>query len=865
MRVLARLLPIVTVASLLACGSSTSNGGGDLDFGGGIDLSYGDGTEPGEDVPATGDTEDDPGVCTVCGNEYPNAELLLKITGPTGLGYSTTAGSNVALSGIIFGKANTAISYIATKSGAMGTATGAPFWMTDYIPLVPGDNPITVTVQGDEGNVSDTIVVAYNPAFLFPNLVEVRPPALFAGETQEIHVTLALGAFGAMVGSTLTLEQVDATGAKVVDLGKMIDDGKVGSSGDEIQDDGVYTLQVSLAGCTAGQPVYVRAAVQAKDYSGQVYTAKSAPVPVDCVARLTTATCQSHQAILGKAKTAYQNALSQGPGAARVAALGVLQADPAFSDAATATDGGGVWVMWNDGVIGALNVGTAADRGGAGDDGEPAVGVGTAGAATDEDLASIQAALTVGGTDAGTPITSKNTLLLSPFNGDFGSDDETQFIGKLASDTSCPAYNVLGPYNGVKATLDWFRQMNTAGILAIATHGDTYFKTLAPDQKKRLNWFHMGSQEVLWTGEKVDCGKLATTTKKCSTDGDCTGSGAKCLITKASYSGGDALVSGVCFDATQVDLMAGRLVLGDLTWGVTPSFVLKYGGVQKYPQSVVYLGACRSMYNGTLLSAFFSSGAKVVAGYSNVVGSQFAGQMGSHFFTQLIQQKESAGSAYGIGAQDPGHPGSFFRFFGARDLSVAGSDILNSSWETGDLTAWEREGDGRVISKLGIAKAVQGKFMSIISTGLGFTTQLGSIEQTFCIPAGLTTMSFFWKYYSEEFHEYCGSAYQDTFSAMLTDANGKEYKVLYANVDALCCANDCSGCGSYWKGKTCGLTPSDVQFDIGDTHVTAAWQKSTFNISSLSGQGPVTLKFFCTDKGDSVYDTAVLVDAVRFE
>jgi hypothetical protein len=367
----------------------------------------------------------------------------------------------------------------------------------------------------------------------------------------------------------------------------------------------------------------------------------------------------------------------------------------------------------------------------------------------------------------------------------------------------------------------------------------------------------------MWTGEDIACNKLTETTAACSSDADCTAfGGAKCMITKASYAGGTSAVSGVCHDATQVDVMSGRAILGDTTWGVTPAFVLRHGAEHRYPDSLVYLGACRTLYNGSLGVAFFAAGAKAVAGYSNVVSSQFADQIGEHFFSRMVVDKEKAGSAYGVGSQDPAHPGSFFRFFGARALTVSEADILNQSFESGDLTAWEKEGDGRVITKLGVAKPVSGKFMGIISTGLGFTQQLGAIEQTFCIPPGLSTMSFYWKYYSEEFHEWCGSQYQDTFQATLGDSKGKEYQVVNLAVDDLCKKGDngCYTCGS----KYVGLTPSDVQFDQGDNHKTD-WQKATYNIVSLSGQGPVTLKFFCTDKGDSIYDTAVLVDHVKFE
>ena len=34
---------------------------------------------------------------------------------------------------------------------------------------------------------------------------------------------------------------------------------------------------------------------------------------------------------------------------------------------------------------------------------------------------------------------------------------------------------------------------------------------------------------------------------------------------------------------------------------------------------------------------------------------------------------------------------------------------------------------------------------------------------------------------------------------------------------------------------------------------------------ALAGAGAVTLRFFATDKGDSIYDTAILLDTVKFK
>ena len=62
-----------------------------------------------------------------------------------------------------------------------------------------------------------------------------------------------------------------------------------------------------------------------------------------------------------------------------------------------------------------------------------------------------------------------------------------------------------------------------------------------------------------------------------------------------------------------------------------------------------------------------------------------------------------------------------------------------------------------------------------------------------------------------------------------------------------------------------GLVPSDVQFDVGDTHVVPKWQRAKMDISQFADKGPITLSFFATDKGDSIYDTVILMDGLQFK
>lgn len=799
--------------------------------------------------------------------EYPTAELLVRITGPSATGYATSAGGVVALTGLVFAPLGVPVnlSWVAQslEDGVVkgqGVAQGYPFWQTEGITLSPGDNLITITAQAGDETASDSIIVTFNPYFPFENPVVLRPPALFVGETSKVFATIAIGPTVTLADNFLSLELVDRQGKPIMGLGQMKDDGDTGVSGDEIQKDGVYTAQFNLS-CSLPGPLYVRATATVKGAFGVLYVAKSRPSRIECVPRLSPTACASHQKTLAQAREAYRQAIASGaaPEAARQAAIEVLKGDPDVQEVASPGEEGGPWAQFKDGVLGAVNIAAPDTRG-------------PSGSEEDGDLSLVQAPLV-----QEIPILSKKTVLLSPFYSEF-SDDETTFAANIISHTQCPAYQMDGR-TGAAANLKEFRGVADKGMVIIATHGDVYFKGLSSYAKQQYGWSHPGGQEVLWTGEAVNCGLLSTSTKVCKTDADCP-VGTECLITQARTveSGTTVTVeaSGVCFDYTQVDLMTGRVVLGDKTYGVTPAFFRHLGEGRRFPNSFFYLGACKSLYNGSLAAELYGAGALAIAGYSGVVTNGFATKTGKEFLAHLIEEKQTTGKAFGLGATDPQNPGSAFRLFGAKNLSVSQSEILNAGFETGDLTAWDQAGDGRVISRLGKTGPVAGKFMAIISTGLGFTTLTGEISQTFCIPPNVTTLSFWWRYYSEEFQEWCGSIYQDTFQAELIGPTGKKYSIVNMAVDDLCepdCNNECDCYGGFWGScppgmgsKYVGLQKSDVEFDQpeSETWVTP-WVKATFNVSELAGKGPVTLRFFCTDQGDSIYDTAVLVDGIKFE
>jgi len=798
-----------------------------------------DGELTGDDVDVQGQDGDstDTGEPPVAEGYLTTPELGVRILGPSSLGVAQSIGASIQVAGLVVGKPD-AIQWTSQTTGKSGFCAGNPFWLSGKVDLQQGDNLIEVkATQGDQ-TATDTIVITHNPAFLFGTELKVRPGALYTNATTTLVFSMDMGLYTNFDPSTLKLCESTQQGECVSDVHTLLDDGQVSFSGDEVGDDGVYSWKKSYKAGQAGKLCFRVHAVIKSGF--QQYTAYSPVVCVDVVNPLSVQECEATRAVLLEADQLYWSTLSTSDIAtARQAVVALLEGKGEIAEVGTSYQGYGVWVRFANGLLGAFPFSPQGLRGGAKDDEEAVPPQIEAGLPGPEIL-----------------ISSKRSVVLGPYHEEFGAQDEGKFIFNVLDKSECPPYVLDGPWYDAQATLARFRGMWENGMIAVSTHGDSYFRELSPVAKDAYGWSHRQSQELLWTGEAVDCTQLGQEMKECVSQSECP-SGSECVITQSSGKG--TSVKGVCIDYKQVDLRTGRVVMGPSRYGILPSFVRKHQG-HGYPDSVVYLGACRSLWNGTLGMEFYGAGAKTVVGYSGYVTTGFAYQEGATFFSSLVEEMKLSGECFPEKpVHDPDNPGSFVRMLGAVNLNATNSDLINPNWETGDLTGWQSTGDGRVVTRLGITVPVEGKFMSLISTGMGYTPQVGEIFQTFCIPEGKTEMSFYWKLYSEEFKEWCGSIYQDTFEATL---EGEEGTVTFASasIDSLCPPQACQGCGSQFDS----LLQADVIFDQGDVWMTQ-WRKAQANVFALAGLGAVTLRYFVTDKGDSIYDTAVLLDTIKIK
>ncbi len=869
-----RALALVGVLlALSACGNDKDEGGDDTnvasdvtDDGGatdattGTDVETGDTQGGGSDAGATdaggatdgggsdsaggtdagpGDAGGKPDIDETKGLASP--ELLVKILGPSGRDWNQSESQKIQLSGVLFGQADKLT--WSSSNGKSGNIDVAAYWISPIIDLEEGDNTLTVTATAGGKTLTDNLHIVYNPFFSFESAPEVGPDLHFVNESSTLIVRMPMAAAGTGAAgkgpvnpSSIKIVEVDADGKQLKDHGSLVDTGSA-SKCDDIQKDGMFSTCFSFTPNVAKR-MYFRVLAEV-DVFNKKYTAKSPVAVVDVVNRFTASECNAIVGLQKKVKDAYIAAVKGGTDTATAQgdAVAAFKADATVADAGRATDGYGVWVAYKSGRVGALNLAPDGTRGGGG---TPAPGtLSTAALPT----------YSVG---------TRRALALAPYAKEFGADDEAAAAGVSLKERQCPPFAV-DAYNDSAALLQSYRDMSTYGVVAISGHGDAYFDSLDPKAKQALGWEHMGSQEVIWSGERVQCSSLLQSKKTCNKNGVGCGPTQKCVKTSAN--------AGVCVDHTQGDIMTGRVVIGADTYGLTPAFLQRHNTTD-FPNSIVYLGACRTMWNGSLAVQLYGLGAAAVVGYSGYVTNQFAATTGKEFFEQLVAKSGSVLQAVNVKDTDPVYK-SWMRMLGNSKANAKDSNLINPSFDLGKPTGWKKVGDGRVISRLGVTVPVAGKFMGIISTGLGFTTQTGSLEQPFCVPKGSKQMCFYWKFYSEEFIEFCGSSYMDRFTAQVAGEKGK-ITLTDVWIDPLC-PYDCGGkkpctpgsasckCGKQWKT----LTPSDVSFDKGDVHMTP-WQKECKDVGAFEGQR-VNLTFFCTDVGDSIYDSAILLDEVTIQ
>jgi hypothetical protein len=288
------------------------------------------------------------------------------------------------------------------------------------------------------------------------------------------------------------------------------------------------------------------------------------------------------------------------------------------------------------------------------------------------------------------------------------------------------------------------------------------------------------------------------------------------------------------------DLLTKRLVLAGDTYAVTSSFISKY--TDKMPDSIVYISSCRSTRTKSLANAFLYDGAKAFIGFSDYVNPEFAFPRGQLVFDTLLQGKMT-GDIPGINSdQETDTDPALFQLIGSNKAILSDTQLQNGDFEKGDFRCWMKDGDARIITALGPLSPPDGNRMAIISTGLGSVSEsVSSISTSFMVSDNADKLQLTYNVISEEPLEFVGSKFDDRFEILL---NG--IVVAGESVNA-----------SQWSPI------GGIDFAGGDTTMFETGFKTiNLDLSAYIGK-KVSFKLSVFDKGDSIYDTAALVDAIK--
>lgn len=702
----------------------------------------------------------------------------------TGLSISGTASDNQGITKIEW----------SLQGIFQGVASGLQSWSIQ-VPLSTGDNRVQVTAFDAAGNsYSDVITITRNNIIVFGN-PQIDPAGIQVNQSVDVIIRARVSTNQGLSEGSVRLLQLDGNNNILQQLNIFYDDGDL-AHGDDIKGDNVFStiqnFQVSSPGL-----VNLRVAASSSSGSGDDYS------PVFTLNVFTPLTDQEFNELITTQADAVQvlndNASSRNLDEALNATTTWLNGLPQVSKALRIENNieieyasgisGGIWISEIDSNNQSINKGNLLT--------------------TDSFTSSIDEitkneipvnTFATGYTAGSTQdiVLDKDVYIYSPFDDIFSAKMRTNL--EEVFNKSEIKFNVSSCVNQ-QCTIDVLKSITNYGVVIFNTHGSG--------------------------GEHILTGEIATTSNK------------------TSYA--DLIKQNKIHIWTNITYDKVLWIFNKKAdmYSVTSSFISSLSGT--FPNSIIHNGSCQSTQTDSLSNAFLGKGAKTYFGYSNNVSTGFDENMSKTLFETLVIDLKTTGESFVAGQADPNNANTIFEMVGSPNMHF-NLGLINGDFEYGDLTGWSTDGDGRVISQLGSQTPPQESYMGIISTGLGFTTSKGSISQSFRVNPGETNLSLKWNFLSEEFMEYVGSQYQDTFKILIRDSNGNETTIFEKSIDQFSS-----------EYNLVSVSP-EILFDQGDVYMTG-WQNFTYDLSAYAGQN-ITIILLAGDVGDSIFDSAILLDEI---
>ncbi|MFF2017842.1 S-layer homology domain-containing protein [Paenibacillus sp. NPDC058177] len=645
--------------------------------------------------------------------------------------------------------------------------------------------------------------------------------SIYADEPTEVIFRVSLNEEETV---TASVYKVDASGNVISKITSLYDDG-LANHGDSLKADGIYSGKVTLTESTEGY-------INLQAYTGDAPS--SSVFKLSVVKHLTEEQLAQTEMIQNNTQDKLDQLVAQYGDLqkAKEETVAWLQTQDEVQYAGISGNGGSIWYALDTGILGGISAAPENTKGLSGTDED----------ATSSDVFTANT-LTQSVEQTAASIGSKRVAVISPFS------------TKLTSSTVYDAvYDEFVQSNSflvdrVKdsaADVNFFKGLTNYGVVVLDTHGDTFYddNVLQMLHKKYgIDFKYAGPQVMFLTGEK------ATAESK---------------------------------KAYELDLKKGRLAIISGYYAITPSFVTRYNDM--LPNTIVFNGSCRSMYNHSMADAFINNGAGTYYGYTDYVKLAYDQAIVQSVFKALIDGNQTTEEAFKAAVDANGASDGLAAFaMKGSNIGTKTEGLINGTFETGNWIGWNGNGDVRVISKLGPLKPTEGNYMAIISTGLGYeNNDFGGvdynsdsyIEQSFRIPAGVTTLSFDYNFISEEPTEFVGSVYNDTFKATVTSSvyinaanvvtshlyGGDTVTTsVFGNESVTIGTESINESTAYWIDEN----KVAIDFYGGDeTTYMTNWKHVQYDVSQFAGKASIVLRFHVWDQGDSIYDSAVLIDNI---
>lgn len=736
------------------------------------------------------------------------------IMSPTSEESYVTNKSSITISGTAQDdKAVKEVSYVSDR-GAKGIASGLDQWSIDNLSLEDGDNVITVkAIDEDRHSRSASITITKNQYLIFFGIPSINKTILYGDVATESWITVSIAPNEHLQAKSVRVIEINSRGEEINEVCRLYDDGDLTAHGDEIKGDNIFSAKHTFILSGEGTHRY-RVSAMTSESEGEVEGFSSVfTITVvdraDAEAKIQTI-MTTQKGIEDKVKElASQQLLTEEK-------EGFLRE---YLDSQEAIDkvekvNNELKVTYKSGFVSYIELEENPDIQGGSETATSKMrrqsraiplSQQTRGVYSTFNTRSVSRAETPRKDDSENFILNKEVLIWAPFADKFNVNMEPTLHDIIEKSPARPHVTYIP---NEKCTIPTLENLEQYGIIIIDTHG--------------------AGGNIVKTRHKV----------------------------KYSKDLGWGLVQWGDDDHETLGLLNGEYSISTSTFGdsyylVTAQFFRTHI-IGRLPNSIVYNSSCESMKTNRLADAFIEKGARTYLGYKETTFVVNCKKKAKEFFASLFGSKlmttgESYQSMETEFDEDTNgstrHNALLMR--GSSDMHYY-LGLLNGDFDYGNMNAWTKTGDGRVITSLGPLRPTQGNFMGIVSTGLGYTESYGSIIQEFYV-SDETKLSVKWNFLSEEFMEYVGTVYQDYLKISIIDDKG-EHILRKTNIDTFASQHNLE------------YVSPQISFDDGDVYMTG-WGKSTYDISAYQGKY-VTLVIESGDVGDSVFDSATLLDEI---